>query len=106
MKSILHQLYDGEIAPWEQFTPTLTDCRAKRQEHLRHYESLRRTLTEEQRKELEEVMDEQLALFPLEQAESFIKGFRLGAGIMMEVLLRLQNRSFLPRFPQSYKQNC
>ena len=80
MKSILHQLYDGEIAPWEQFTPTLTDCRAKRQEHLR------RTLTEEQRKELEEVMDEQLALFPLEQAESFIKGFRLGAGIMMEVL--------------------
>ena len=70
----------------EQFTPTLTDCRAKRQEHLRHYESLRRTLTEEQRKELEEVMDEQLALFPLEQAESFIKGFRLGAGIMMEVL--------------------
>ena len=47
---------------------------------------LRRTLTEEQRKELEEVMDEQLALFPLEQAESFIKGFRLGAGIMMEVL--------------------
>ena len=86
MKSILHQLYDGEIAPWEQITPTLTDCRAKRQEHLRHYESLRRTLTEEQRKELEEVMDEQLALFPLEQAESFIKGFRLGAGIMMEVL--------------------
>lgn len=30
-------------------------------------------------------MDEQLALFPLEMAESFIKGFRLGAGIMMEV---------------------
>ena len=74
MKSILHQLYDGEIAPWEQFTPTLTDCRAKRQEHLRHYESLRRTLTEEQRKELEKVMDEQLALFPLEQAEGFVWG--------------------------------
>ena len=53
MKSILHQLYDGEIAPWEQFTPTLTDCRAKRQTYLRHYESLRRTLTEEQRKELQ-----------------------------------------------------
>ena len=86
MKSILHQLYDGEIAPWEQCVTRLTDCRAKRQEHLRHYESLRRTLTEEQRKELEEVMDEQLALFPLEQADSFIKGFRLGASIMMEVL--------------------
>ena len=34
MKSILHQLYDGEIAPWEQFATTLTDCRAKRQEHI------------------------------------------------------------------------
>lgn len=85
MKSILHQLYDGEIAPWEQFAPTLTAYQSQRREHLRHYESLRKSLTEEQRKELEEVMDEQLALFPLEMAESFIKGFRLGAGIMMEV---------------------
>ena len=97
MKSILHQLYDGEIAPWEQFATTLTDSRAKRQEHLRHYESLRRTLTEEQRKELEEVTDEQLALFPLEQAESFIKGFRLGAGIMIEVLSPPAKEKFPPQ---------
>lgn len=42
-------------------------------------------------------MDEQLALFPLEQAESFIKGFRLGAGIMIEVLSPPAKEQFPPQ---------
>lgn len=38
MKSLLLQLYDGEVYPAEQYTPRTAEYRKLRQEHYKHYE--------------------------------------------------------------------
>ena len=43
MKSLLLQLYDGEVFPAEQYTPKTEEYRKLRQEHYKHYEELRQT---------------------------------------------------------------
>ena len=38
MKSLLLQLYNGEVYPAEQYTPKTAEYRKLRQEHYNHYE--------------------------------------------------------------------
>ena len=60
-----------------------------RREHYSHYEDFieqLKTLNPPLDERFIEIMDEQLDALPLETAETFIFGFRLGAKIILEVL--------------------
>ena len=81
MKSLLLQLYDGEVFPAEQYTPKTEEYRKLRQEHYKHYEDFvkqLKVLEPPLDKRFVEIMDEQLYTLPLEMSEMFIDGFHLG----------------------------
>ena len=88
MKSILQQLYDGEIYPAEQFLPLEKEYRKIYQQHYRDYDDFIETLSKLEPpldKRFIEIMENQLAKVPHEFSELFINGFRLGAKMMAEV---------------------
>ena len=86
MKSLLLQLYDGEVYPAEQYTPKTEEYRKLRQEHYKHYEDFVKQL-----KVLEPPLDKQfikiidkdkqLDAFPLEM---FIEDFHLSARMVIK----------------------
>ena len=89
MKSVLEQLYDGEIYPAEQVNDRTEGYQKMRREHYSHYEDFIEQLkafNPPLSERFIEIMDEQLDALPLETAETFIFGFRLGAKIILEVL--------------------
>lgn len=88
MRSILEQLYDGEIYPAEQFNVKAEEYQRVMKEHSDHYEEFVEKLnniTPSLGERFMEIMDEQLDAIPIEMAEIFIAGFRLGARLMVEV---------------------
>lgn len=69
MKSLLLQLYDGEVFPAEQYTPKTEEYRKLRQEHYKHYEDFvkqLKVLEPPLDKRFVEIMDEQLDTLPKE----------------------------------------
>ncbi len=88
MKSILQQLYDGQLAPVEQDIPRTLEYRKLRQAQHRSYEDFIGHLKELEPESAErfiKIMDEQLDRVPIEYSQSFIGGFCLGAKMMIEV---------------------
>lgn len=88
MKSILEQLYDGEIFPAEQYSPKEKEYRKIYREHYSHYEDFIEILSKLNPpldKRFIEIMDEQMDEIPYYFSEMFIDGFRLGAKVMAEV---------------------
>ena len=88
MKSLLLQLYDGEVFPADQYTPRTETYRKMRQEHYKHYDEFikqLKLLEPPLAKRFNEIMDEQLDTVPIEMSEMFIDGFRLGARMMIEI---------------------
>ena len=77
MKSVLEQLYDGEIYPAEQVNVRTEGYQQMRREHYSHYEDFieqLKTLNPPLDERFIEIMDEQLDALPLETAETFIFG--------------------------------
>ena len=85
MKSILLQLYDGELFPAEQYVPKITEYRRIHQEHYRHHKDFLDKLEPSVKEQFIRIMDEQLDAVPMEMSEMFIDGFRLGARMMIEI---------------------
>ncbi len=88
MKSVLRQLYEGGLSPDVQYTPKTNAYRKLHAAQTQHYDQLAarlKALNPPLDKELAAVVDEQLALLPIEMGEMFIDGFCLGARMMIEV---------------------
>ena len=88
MKSILSDLYNGNIFPAEQYATRSEEYRQIYQKNYQHYEDFIETLSKTNpplEKRFIEIMDEQLDVIPYEFSEMFIDGFRLGARIMMDI---------------------
>ena len=88
VKSVLEQLYDGEIFPAEQYVPRSEEYRKIHQRNYSRYEDFIELLSKLKPpldKRFIEIMDEQLDVIPYEFSEIFIDGFRLGAKMMAEV---------------------
>ena len=82
MKSILTELYEGNIFPAEQYSPRSEEYRQIHQSHYKHYDNFIETLSKLEPpldKQFIKIMDEQLDVIPYEFSEMFIDGFRLGA---------------------------
>ncbi len=88
MKSVLSELYEGNIYPEEQFSSKSEEYREIHQRNFRNYENFLETLRKLDPpldKQFGKIMDEQFAELPFEYSAMFIGGFRLGARIMIDV---------------------
>ena len=87
IKSILTELYKGNIFPAEQYSPS-EEYRQIHQSHYKHYDNFIETLSKLEPsldKQFIKIMNEQLDVIPYEFSEMFIDGFRLGARIMIDI---------------------
>ena len=85
MRSILEELWFGRIEPYDDIRMT------KEERHLidliaENRERLEKTLTEQQKEQLEKYIDCSQELSDLMQKEVFMHEFRLGAKIVAESL--------------------
>ena len=88
MKTILQQLYDGEIDPAAQFLPMEKELRRIYQKYYKDYDDfveIPSKLNPPLDQRFIEIMDEQFERTPHDFSAMFIGGFRLGVKIMAEV---------------------
>ncbi len=91
MRSILEELFYGNICP-------NTDCRSHDKETKQlmgyiadHHDNLLATLNDQQKEILEKFDDCYNELTDINEREIFLYAFKLGAGIMLEVLFNTTN---------------
>ena len=83
---ILEELYLGDVRPSERSSKRNAQYRKALDDAIKADDAFRLTLTEEQKKLFETLLDAQRELNILTDAESFIYSFRIGAKIMLGVL--------------------
>lgn len=90
MRNILEELWYGRIEPYDNAPMS------KEERHLvdliaENRERLEKTLTEQQKEQLEKYIDCSREFSELSQKDMFLCGFRLGARIVIEALYREQD---------------
>lgn len=86
MKSILLELFQGEIAPLDRHKALLKEYREQWENTMKSENSFVKKLDEPLRAEFEQLMDDHFDLIPLEMSDVFAEGFRIGARMMVESL--------------------
>lgn len=86
MKTILEELYDGNIHPEELSFPKASEYRPLIKRISDTLEMWKKKLSEDDYNQLENLLDLHSQSSSMEAFESFLYGFRLGALIMIEVL--------------------
>ncbi|MHA6530120.1 DUF6809 family protein [Paenibacillus sp. BAC0078] len=86
MRSHLEQMYHGNLSPDEKVIPTDPQYRQLSRKTSETIEAWRKRHSEEEFNELETLLELYGQTHGMELASSFTYGFRLGAGIMVEVL--------------------
>ena len=84
--NILHDLWNGNLAPCEKIYHQNSEYHQIRNEHAQQFEELRQTLSKEQQELLEKNYSQYDKLIWLELEDAFVKGFRLGGQIVLAVL--------------------
>ena len=85
MKSVINELYNGEISPVETETPRDEKYRCTVNRVGQEIEELEELLTKEQYKKLEHMMDMNAEIFNMENRAVFAEGLRLGILLMVEI---------------------
>ena len=88
MKSILDELFYGNICGTEDSWSCTDEVKALSGYIADHHDNLLETLTDKQRETLEKFDDCQAELTDINERELFIYAFRLGARIAIEVLFQ------------------
>lgn len=89
MKTILQQLYDGELCPSGQSRPKTKAYQLMEEKHHSNYKDFiekLNTLNPLLVDQLISIMDEQSTELLCEFSDTFIDGFKLGAKMMIEIL--------------------
>ncbi|NJD02078.1 MAG: hypothetical protein FIA99_05665 [Ruminiclostridium sp.] len=86
MKTILEELFDGNIYPDELIIPKAPEYRFLNKKISDTIETLKEKLPENDYKQLEELLDLRSETSSQDATASFLYGFKLGANIMIEVL--------------------
>lgn len=86
MKSILLELFQGEIAPLDRYKVLLKEYMEQWENTMKSENSFVKKLDEPLREEFEQLMDDHFDLIPLEMSDVFAEGFRIGARMMVESL--------------------
>lgn len=85
MRSILHELYYGNISPATQYEGRLEEYRQLQKEQHQEYQAFLQGLEPRQRQEFRRIMEQQFDTIPMEYADTFAEGFRLGVKTMLAV---------------------
>lgn len=85
MRSILHQLYYGEISPSAQYEGRLEEYHQLREKQHQEYQTFVEGLEPQQKEEFLRIMNHQFDTIPMEYADTFADGFRLGVKMMLAV---------------------
>lgn len=85
MQSLLESLYYGDLIPEEQMVPKDPKYRRRGRELSEKMEAWNKKLSSDEFAELEALMDLQQQIQSMEIAAAFTCGFKLGAGIMIEI---------------------
>lgn len=85
MESVLANLFNGKICPFEQLAPAYKAYKQTMDSFWETQEEFSSGLTEIQKQKFEEIMDKFIETSPMEETQSFINGFKLGAQIIFEV---------------------
>ena len=94
--TILEEIYHGNINPSEKFVKKNGEYAQLFTEYTTKLDSLMAIINEDERDLLEGILETGGAMEMMSHKESFIEGFCLGAGIMLEILNRdLTDRTVL-----------
>lgn len=88
MKSVLHQLYDGEIAPAELYTKRLKEYQQLCHENGEYIEAFRAKLAKinpDLGDRFMDILERHWSEAPWEYAQVFVDSFTLGARMMLEI---------------------
>lgn len=85
MKSILEELYRGNLNPQERMIPTVPEYRLLNRKISDLMEELKQRFSEDDFKALEEILDLNGESNSMLTSTAFVQGFRMGVLMMMEV---------------------
>lgn len=86
MKSILQQLYRGEINPDEQFMPMGRAYTHKHQQRVMAERDFLNSLEGRQRERFMEIINHTFSMGDAELEEAYIQGMRMGARLIVELM--------------------
>ena len=87
MRSVLDQLWLGGICPNDDCRPSTKEAKALIGYVATHHDNLQETLTDKQKEMLEKFDDCYAELTDINEREIFVYAFRLGARMVMEIML-------------------
>jgi hypothetical protein len=85
MKSILHELYGGEINPYENISVSSNECRAVNRKIQAEKRYFTERMSEDDRKRFEALENLYGDSSEMETQKAFCEGFKLGALLMCAV---------------------
>ena len=85
MKNIISRLFEGEIFPAETAVPVGAEYRSAIAKVSNAIEDLQRTLTMEQNKKLEYIMDTNAEIDTMESKAYYAEGVQFGVELMVEI---------------------
>ena len=89
MNNILYQLYQGELQPCRKYQDRVPGHLLRRKQCLQKHRAVMERLEAvdpELWRAVDELMDESFRVDREDVPEAFLEGFRLGAGLMVEIL--------------------
>ncbi|MGV2966671.1 DUF6809 family protein [Paenibacillus sp. AGC30] len=84
MKSILEEIYYGNLRPEENIVPKDSEYRSINKEITVNIEKFQKKLSEDDFKQLEELLDMTDQVHSMHSKEAFASGFKIGTLIMIE----------------------
>ena len=85
MKDIISRLFEGEIFPAETAVPVNAEYRSAIAKVSNTIEDLQGTLTMEQNKKLESIMDTNAEIATMESKAYYAEGVKFGVELMVEI---------------------
>ena len=93
MSNILAALYNGEIHPSEDYVPKTKEYKKLDEEFIHASDAFSDKLDKDSAEEYERLIDMHADLLFMQEAESYIRGMRLGAKLVMELLIEDRKRA-------------
>lgn len=87
MQELLEQLYNGEIYPNEQNKVRVNGYKEAKATAFEAHEAFEEKLCQPMKEELDDFMVKHLEVSCLKDTQAFIDGFKLGAKLMLEIVL-------------------
>lgn len=87
MRSILEELWYGNVCPSEGCRGVTKETKELMKYIAEHHDNLHATLTEKQKETLEKFDDCYAELTDINERDIFVYAFRLGAKMMLEVMI-------------------